>query len=140
MGTPKELIKKAAQFGSLIESLSDPEMAQKYFKLQTDVFTFLEEYHELREENQKLENTLKLKEKLTPFKSACYVCDDKKNILEGPYCPGCAASKGIACRLVHPAKEATNITMCPNCKIKIRDGYASEVIFGSIKTLPAQDS
>ena len=140
MGCFNAATKTITGMAALIQNTKDPDLIAKYSRLQIVLLENVTKLGEKEEEIANLKKALKLKESLTPFKSACYVCDDKKNILEGPYCPGCAASKGIACRFVKATKEPYNVLICPNCKIKIRDGYASEVLEENIKTLPAENN
>jgi regulator of replication initiation timing len=108
------LITDMQAIGKILQKAGNIELYEKLLTIQEKALETMEQNKNLREENSKLKEKLKIKDSLRFKENAYYTVDQEGNIKDGPFCSRCwDHNEKLIC--MHLSEKPRSI-WCPKCK------------------------
>jgi hypothetical protein len=101
----------------VIQKAGNINAYQKILEIQETALEMQKENKKLREEIDNLRAELRLKDVLIFKDDAYWIENDKKEIIDGPFCPSCRDSSNLLIHLV--SCPDPKYSECPKCKLTL---------------------
>jgi hypothetical protein len=103
----------------ILKKTGDRKVYEKFLAIQEKALDPLEENNNLKQEIEKLQKKLEIKDSIEFEENVYWIKDKEGNVKEGPFCPKCYDDEKLLMHLVSYAMNS-NIKKCPKCKFVIQ--------------------
>jgi len=107
-------ISEIKEIGKFLRKMDNIDLYEKLMTVQEKTLETMVKNINLKKENDKLKEKLKLKGSIVFEKEVFWIKDESGNVKDGPFCPNCYDSEELTLHLITVEGDPT-YKRCPKC-------------------------